>query len=77
MPQDTDKITITYSKYFMQDKNPFNTYMINGKKYSKVYISSKDYNIYDKQIQDLPCSYMIDNTVKTTPKLVPDACIIC
>jgi len=75
MPQDTDKITITYSKYFMRDKNPFNTYMINGKKYSKVYIFSKDYNIYDKQIQDLP--YSFDNTIKTKPKLVPDACIIC
>ena len=75
MPQDTDKITITYSKYFMQDKNPFNTYMIDGKNYSKIYISSKDYNIYDKQIQDLP--YSFDNTIKTKPKLVPDACIIC
>lgn len=75
MPQDTDKITITYSKYLIQDKTPFNSYMIEGKKYSKIYISSKDYNIYDKQIQDLPWSF--DNTIKTTPKLLPDACILC
>ena len=77
MPQDTNKITITYSKYLIQYKTSFNSYTIDGKKYSKIHISSKDYNIYDKEIQDLPCSYMIDNTVKTKPKLVPDACILC